>query len=999
MTDVIGQSVIKVVADATDLKAGMAQARAAVEAFEKTAATSGAAAANSLTLGVRNAAAQAERAAAAAQATQAGAQKAAAASAAAAQKAAAATTAAEGKAAAASESSATRKVQAAERAAARQAAAAQRAADAAERAAVRQAAAAERAQEKAVLAATRAAERAARAQERLVAAEQRRQAREARETARGARGVDAESRRFVAALEREAMAAGRTRSQVLELRAAKLGLTNQSAPLIARIRQSEQVIGNMGLSVKQTAAAMRLLPAQLTDIVTSIASGMPIWLVAIQQGGQLKDSFGGLGATMRALSTVFTPARVAIGAVGAAAGVTAWLFKQAQDEADSLMRALTMTGRAAGYNADQFQAMAQRIATAVGTQRDAMLAISELVAGGRLTGESLEAVAQAAVNLERDASVPLEETRRLFEELYRDPLDASVKLNETNHYLTLGIIEQIRALQEQGRHQEAGALAVKTYADVVNQRTPEVEKNLNAITRGWRATKDAVTGAIDSVRDFFRTASGTADLDLLKRFRGDRELGGGYDSRPLVAMHQRQNDERERALQLAQDQTATEAKSAAETAANQQAAIRAAGEIAKLREQTLTKEQQMAKALREYRQHLDAIRKADPTSARLDPKEIASIEANIREKFKERGEKGRKSEAERYLDSLQKQLVSLRGTTAVEEAILTIERLRKEEGIKISKELEKQIIAAAKRNDQYKDERAMLDLIAQAEQRHTDRLTDEARQWENAKVAAQEYLDTLRRGFDRELGAMGLGRRAAEIAAGRNQIEDRYAQQILQRESDQRLNPVDEKRYQRELGLIRSSREEALRIYDDYYERRRQQEDSFNLGIQGAVADYLDESNNHFQLAGDAAIGIFGGMENAVVNFARTGKFEIKQLADVVVAELSRIAAKKIIAGIVGNIFGVPAGGNFGAAPGEAVPFATGTNYVPYDGFRAILHKGEAVVPKEYNPAAGGHPPGGGNVTVQINVNGVKDEGGLRRSSTQIAAAAARGVRQAQRVS
>lgn len=39
-------------------------------------------------------------------------------------------------------------------------------------------------------------------------------------------------------------------------------------------------------------------------------------------------------------------------------------------------------------------------------------------------------------------------------------------------------------------------------------------------------------------------------------------------------------------------------------------------------------------------------------------------------------------------------------------------------------------------------------------------------------------------------------------------------------------------------------------------------------------------------------------------------------------------------------------------------PLATGTNYVPYDNFPAILHEGEAVVPKEYNPAAGGKQAG-----------------------------------------
>lgn len=56
-----------------------------------------------------------------------------------------------------------------------------------------------------------------------------------------------------------------------------------------------------GISAGQYRQAMRQLPAQITDVVTSLASGMPLWMVAIQQGGQIKDSFGGVGATFQAL--------------------------------------------------------------------------------------------------------------------------------------------------------------------------------------------------------------------------------------------------------------------------------------------------------------------------------------------------------------------------------------------------------------------------------------------------------------------------------------------------------------------------------------------------------------------------------------------------------------------------------------------------------------------------------------------------------------------------
>ncbi|MEM5618467.1 phage tail length tape measure family protein [Pseudomonas aeruginosa] len=41
------------------------------------------------------------------------------------------------------------------------------------------------------------------------------------------------------------------------------------------------------------------MPAQITDVVTSLASGMPVWMVAIQQGGQITDSFGGVGRNLQ----------------------------------------------------------------------------------------------------------------------------------------------------------------------------------------------------------------------------------------------------------------------------------------------------------------------------------------------------------------------------------------------------------------------------------------------------------------------------------------------------------------------------------------------------------------------------------------------------------------------------------------------------------------------------------------------------------------------------
>lgn len=126
-----------------------------------------------------------------------------------------------------------------------------------------------------------------------------------------------EAQQFIAALEQQALAANKTQSELTEMKAAQLGVSREAAPFIDAMRKQEAQARKMGVSMGQYSQAMRMLPAQITDVVTSLASGMPVWLVAIQQGGQIKDSFGGIGNTFKALVKLINPLKVGVlGLVG-----------------------------------------------------------------------------------------------------------------------------------------------------------------------------------------------------------------------------------------------------------------------------------------------------------------------------------------------------------------------------------------------------------------------------------------------------------------------------------------------------------------------------------------------------------------------------------------------------------------------------------------------------------------------------------------------------------
>ena len=79
-------------------------------------------------------------------------------------------------------------------------------------------------------------------------------------------------------------------------------------------------LGKTGQSAAQTAYAMRMIPAQMTDIVVGLSTGQSPFMVLMQQGGQLKDMFGGIIPAIKGVSTyvmgLVNPFTVAVGAVG-----------------------------------------------------------------------------------------------------------------------------------------------------------------------------------------------------------------------------------------------------------------------------------------------------------------------------------------------------------------------------------------------------------------------------------------------------------------------------------------------------------------------------------------------------------------------------------------------------------------------------------------------------------------------------------------------------------
>jgi lambda family phage tail tape measure protein len=96
---------------------------------------------------------------------------------------------------------------------------------------------------------------------------------------------------------------------------------------------------------------------------------------------------------------------------------------------------------------------------------------------------------------------------------------------------------------------------------------------------------------------------------------------------------------------------------------------------------------------------------------------------------------------------------------------------------------------------------------------------------------------------------------------------------------------------------------------------------SFNTGVQAAMKDYIENTANAANQAKTLFTDAFKGMEDALVNFVKTGKLDFSSLADSIVTDMIRIA---IQAQITGPMVKAMSSGGFGSSIASFFNFANG---------------------------------------------------------------------------
>jgi phage-related minor tail protein len=267
-------------------------------------------------------------------------------------------------------------------------------------------------------------------------------------------------------------------------------------------RNTTGSVQQLGASTAQLNNAMRQVPAQVTDIVTSLQGGQAPLTVMLQQGGQLRDSFGSIGAAARGLGSYVLGLITPFAAATAVAAGLAFAYKVGADESSAYARSLALSGNVAGATAEQLADVAREVGQVAGSQREAAGAITALVSTGQVSIDNMKQFAATAVGAERVVGRSIAETAADFAELGKSPLAALDKINDKYHSITAATYAQVKALQDQGKAAAAAEVAQKAYADGIDAQRQKVLDSLTDWERGWLRIKNAASGAVDAVIEF-----------------------------------------------------------------------------------------------------------------------------------------------------------------------------------------------------------------------------------------------------------------------------------------------------------------------------------------------------------------------------------------------------------------------------------------------------------------------------------------------------------------
>lgn len=738
-------------------------------------------------------------------------------------------------------------------------------------------------------------------------------------------------RDFVASLKQQADSIGKTRAELLEMKAAQLGVSTEAAPFINAMKQQEQALkkqqnamGLAGISAGQYKMAMRQLPMQITDVVTSLASGMPVWLVAVQQGGQIKDSFGGIGNTFKVLLSYINPLTVGAVALGVALAAIAKAGYDSWKSQRDLANALVLTGGYAATTTGQITSLTDEInKTSSATVGSIQAIATSLAQSGKYSINQIKAITKTTAEWAAQTGESEKAITGYFDSIAKDPVKGLAELNDQFNFLKEGQLTYIESLRKTKGETAAAEAATKLFADTMDKRLKDIADSATPLETMWTDIKkwaadswkwvgDHTVGALNLIVD---TVSSI--INVIRKLIADGDamiaqfiVDAGRQLQKVPGMGDFGNDFLAQQEQLIKDSKAKSAE-LAKTIAEQQARI-AKGEMG----------------------YIDAAKNKNVSggysSATKD--KVNQEEKDIlknRNARKEQVDAGVKID-EQYqseLLSLQAQLKVLQQHKGLDDKI---SQQRKDYFTTVAKfqVLEE---ASAKRKLTQSEKQMLANkqsIIAMAEQKAIV----------GDQIVRQQRLNALLDKSVKYQNQMAEKTKALQDTAGMGSKQQERYRANAQMAADWKNNggSLDDAQFK-----------QMQAASEQFYAQQDAQMLDWKAGFTHAWADIGNEVNDVYSNIGSITQNAFNGMATVLTDFVMTGKASFSDFARSVISDITSMLIKMALFNAMSAAFG--GGGTFSFASMFSKGFANGGytgnggKYEP----KGVVHGGEFVFTKE----------------------------------------------------
>lgn len=216
-----------------------------------------------------------------------------------------------------------------------------------------------------------------------------------------------------------------------------------------------------------------------------------------------------------------------------------------------------------------------------------------------------------------------------------------------------------------------------------------------------------------------------------------------------------------------------------------------------------------------------------------------------------------------------------------------------------------------------KDADSQLTIIATSEKGRLEQLT----------AASEAYVNQLERqraalaaAGSRAANGLGLGNRQAGLQSNLDATADKF--------NDERAKLLDRRKtapdkysqedYMRDLGSLEDAERKYRDTVVDNYDKMSEAQGEWRNGATSAFEDYLQSANDVAGQTKSLFTNAFSSMEDAVANFAITGKLSFSDFAKSIIADMARIATRQAASGLLSSLAGSALGAYFGGGGGAA---------------------------------------------------------------------------------